>query len=139
MLIFVRYNLTNATVDTNNLSTILPFWEAMRSVLNENMSRLLELHNFENIKSVIDIWSNKTYCPILHVSRNRKLRQVYFTYITWQVKNLLHVTYTTKSNMNFEMDNEHQFWLSSSRVTQFILNVDENDWIIVNLQQIGKY
>ncbi|XP_012224152.2 thyrotropin-releasing hormone-degrading ectoenzyme-like isoform X2 [Linepithema humile] len=140
----IQYNQTNAT-DTNNLSTIALFFNTVKSVVDATNST----RNF-SIENIVDILLTKRHYPILYMTRNYNEtfhNPILISYINYphslftDVKPYeLYVTYTTKSDMNFEpSDTQTHFWLSSLTPHHYMSTFDKNDWIILNLQQAGYY
>ncbi|XP_067211206.1 aminopeptidase Ey-like isoform X2 [Linepithema humile] len=134
----IQYNQINAT-DTNNSSTIVSFWDVVESALGITNST----RNF-NIQNVVNIWLTKRHCPILYVTRNYSTNLVSISYINSNntlfsdIKQYeIYVVYTTKSLMNIET---HHFWLSTLTPYHYISHeIDNDDWIILNLEQVGDY
>nr|XP_012228978.1 PREDICTED: aminopeptidase N-like [Linepithema humile] len=107
------------------------------------------MHNTRNfaIKDVIDIWSTEVHCPVQNVTRNYFINSTLISYINYKHTLLvdikqyqIYVTYTKKSNINFETsDTKTCYWLSSFTPNIRISDIGNNDWIILNLQQAGYY
>lgn len=97
------------------------------------------------IKDAIDTWSTGIHCPLLYVTRNSTVEdtiRISYTNFNKMDEYRIHVTYTTNSSMNFELSNidyTYELWLSPIINEMYIYDTDYNDWIIVNLQQSGKY
>lgn len=113
------------------------------------MNRIIKSQNSElnmNIKSIINIWITKTYYPVLKVMRDYKNNIANIVYITSSdvidkiEENWIPVSYTVQSSLNFEKQRTNNFFLLNSlNRSHRIEGINQNDWIIINLQQIGKY
>jgi len=107
------------------------------------------LHAYSNnsslsiIKELISVWKAEKYYPILYVTRNYLSNMTLFLYHSHEENIKLlptFVTYTTKSTMDFEnIFVDKFFWLLPEKPKRLLEEFDENDWIIVNLRQTGKY
>jgi len=141
MLIF-RYIGTNV-INIYNLYAIVEAWITMESVPNVTNNE----SNF-NMKDIIDIWSTEKHCPLLYVSQAPDTyNETIISYanapdpsLTDSKQYQIYVTYTTKSIMNFDIEShtKNSIWLSSLTPRYHIHGIDNNDWIIINLQQAGK-
>nr|XP_012224180.1 PREDICTED: thyrotropin-releasing hormone-degrading ectoenzyme-like [Linepithema humile] len=134
---YIQYNQTNVT-NISNLSTIEPFWNVVApGILNS-------IRNF-TIQDVI--WLTEGHYSVLTVTRDYSSNSVLISYIISNSTLLsdikqyrMYVTYTTKSAMNFKVLNtKTDIWLSSLVSHHYIYKIDNNDWIILNLQQAGYY
>ncbi|XP_067209689.1 aminopeptidase Ey isoform X3 [Linepithema humile] len=124
---------TTAT-DTMNLSGE-SFWTVLESALNVS-------NNTSNIKDLIYNWSLEGYYPTLYVTQNNSMTLITysnyeFTLIFGMKQYPVYVTYTSKSLLYFE--SLHYYWLFPLQPYCYLHDIDSNDWIIVNLQQIGYY
>ncbi|XP_067209696.1 aminopeptidase Ey-like isoform X2 [Linepithema humile] len=122
------------TTDTMNLSGE-SFWTVLESALNVT-------NNTSNIKDLIYNWSLEGYYPTLYVTQNNSMTLITysnyeFTLIFGMKQYPVYVTYTSKSLLYFE--SLHYYWLFPLQPYCYLLDIDSNDWIIVNLQQIGYY
>jgi len=117
------------------------FWSALEIARKEAN---IKDKNFM-IKTVMDTWINQTSYPLVKVTRNydtgdTMISQTSYREIDTDEPNKAHktwwipVTYATQTNPDFS--NTTVYWLTGSNTLNFEL--DANDWIIVNLQQIGK-
>jgi len=96
-----------------------------------------------NIKDMIDSWIMQNYASVLEVKRN------YFSssdlptvsvelYNKFSEKQYyIPVTYTTESKLNFNVTWTN-IWLTPLH-SKLHLIIEKNEWIILNLQQVGKY
>jgi len=98
-----------------------------------------------NIKEVMDSWLNQNYYPILNVKQNEDRKIVEISAQT--DISYIPVTYNTQTNINFE-NTLPNFWLKGQLQRQmspflpkkiFTFSNIKTDWIILNLQQTGKY
>nr|XP_012221846.1 PREDICTED: thyrotropin-releasing hormone-degrading ectoenzyme isoform X4 [Linepithema humile] len=122
------------TTDTMNLSGE-SFWTVLESALNVT-------NNTSNIKDLIYNWSLEGYYPTLYVTQNNSMTLITysnyeFTLIFGMKQYPVYVTYTSKSLLYFE--SLHYYWLFPLQPYCYLHDIDSNDWIIVNLQQIGYY
>ncbi|XP_067205183.1 aminopeptidase N-like isoform X2 [Linepithema humile] len=126
------YN-SGTTNDYNNL------WSVMQRTINSRNSKYKL-----NIKNLIDIWTTKTYYPVLNVTRDYRNNAVEIVFvksidiIDKDTENWIPVTYTTNSSLHFTKAN-NLFWLNSYNQSYRIEGINRDDWIIVNIQQIGYY
>ncbi|XP_012231866.2 aminopeptidase N-like [Linepithema humile] len=128
----IQHNQTNAT-DTDNLSNIVSFSNTVESVLDA-MNRT---RNF-NIENVVNMWLREGYHPILYVTRNysTNLVSISYNYKDTIRRYKIYVKLTRKS-LNFVTQH---FWLSALSPHYYMLDEpDNNDFIVVNLQQVGYY
>ncbi|XP_067216456.1 aminopeptidase Q-like isoform X1 [Linepithema humile] len=136
------------------------FWTCIRTYVNSkqynqtndlrNMTQII-LHAYPDntnvliIKKFISLWMVENYYyPMLYVTRNYSTHKTVFEYRNFTDKDTKHlrtfVTYTSKSMLNFEkIFVNKSFWILPQRSIVITEKFDENDWIIVNLQQIGYY
>jgi len=119
-------------------STADDLWAVMQTTLNESNHT-----NRFNIKKIMDFWVTQNQYPILKVTRNyRDGRTVIWT----EMRNMskrhewwIPVTYTTETNLNFNITPFFQEWITSEQFFINLPSIKVNDWIIVNLQQLGEY
>ncbi|XP_067216450.1 aminopeptidase N-like isoform X2 [Linepithema humile] len=136
------------------------FWTGIRTYVNSkqynqtddlrNITQII-LHAYPDntnvfiIKEFISLWMVENYYyPMLYVTRNYSTNKTVFEYRYFTDKDTKHlqtfVTYTSKSKLNFEeIFVNKSFWILPQRSIVITEEFDENDWIIVNLQQIGYY
>lgn len=93
-------------------------------------------HNLR-IKDIINTWIVEQHYPQkLYVERSYLYNITIFSYIISHYdinpKFLTLVTYKTKSN-------NYGYFVFDQRVMHVNYEFDQNDWIIVNLHQTGKY
>ncbi|XP_012062834.1 PREDICTED: aminopeptidase N-like [Atta cephalotes] len=113
-------------------------WAVMQTALNESNHT-----NRFNIKKIMDFWVTQNQYPILKVTRNYRdgrtviwaeMRNMSKRYEWW-----IPVTYTTETNLNFNITPFFQEWITSEQFFIHLPSINVNDWIIVNLQQLGYY
>ncbi|XP_011630808.1 aminopeptidase N-like [Pogonomyrmex barbatus] len=115
-------------------------WNVMQIVLNKSS---VPHKNFK-IKEVMDTWMNQTHYPIVNVMRNYETGETIISQEHFHSKtnnNTSHkwwipVTLTTQTNPDFS--NISIYWLTPLNKS-IRLEIHPNDWVIVNLQQIGCY
>jgi len=93
-----------------------------------------------DIKNTIDSWIMQRYPSVLEVTRNYS---TYLVTVSIQFYNKLEkqyyipVTYATESNPNFTITWTNS-WLTPWRSKMEFFFLENNQWIIFNLQQAGK-
>ncbi|KAL6254670.1 hypothetical protein P5V15_013977 [Pogonomyrmex californicus] len=134
------------TYFNKQLATLDDFWLSMQTAYEA----MLILYKF-NIKDIMDAWIKQKHYPVIKVKREDLLHVI----ISIDNVNTLHgdnwwipVTITSSSNPNFIISTPWQdcdHWLrKTSEFSSLIYcdlskNITKDDWIIVNLQQIGYY
>ncbi|GAB1859753.1 Aminopeptidase N [Camponotus japonicus] len=129
----------NNQLDDPEATTSRNLWSAMRSVMIELNSK----YEF-NIKSMVDSLIMQKYPSVLEVTRNYSTNIVNVSVQFYnKLENMneeqyyIPVTYTTESTPNFTITWSN-IWLTPwSSTIEFSL--EENQWIIFNLQQAGYY
>lgn len=124
------------------MATSTAFWSNMEIALVTKLSYEL------NIRQTIDLWTDKTYYPVLNVKRDYQNDNVLISVENlstqkddkWQIP----VTITTQTKHNFTLPfRDHGQWLKTtlwySPTCKFFLPYKEHGWVIINLQQTGKY
>jgi len=108
----------------------------MRSVMIELNSK----YDF-NIKDTIDSWIMQRCTIVLKVTRNYATAlpavSVEFYNKLDEKQYYIPVTYTTESKLDFNVTWTN-FWLTPWR-SKIEIFFEKNEWIILNLQQAGKY
>jgi len=98
-----------------------------------------------NIKDIMEGWMRLWHCPVLTVTRNDARNGVLvsanplsFTFNQSGSPNFwLPITYTMETELNFTKTSfQDIIWLKNKSIEIY---VNDTDWIIVNLQQTGKY
>lgn len=110
-------------------------WTAMQTALNKSNQ-----YKF-NITRLMDTWTRQSHYPVLKMARNYRSGRT----LIWQdTRNMseenewwIPVTYATQTHPNFNVIWSYQEWLSSQKKFISLSSIDRNDWIIINLQQIG--
>ncbi|XP_018399167.1 PREDICTED: aminopeptidase N-like [Cyphomyrmex costatus] len=120
------------------IASVNNLWDVMQTALDKS-----DHENMFDIKEVMNFWITKNQYPVLKVIRNYNNGR---TIIWSEMRNTseqhewwIPVTYTTQTNLNFSITWPFfQEWITSEKF--FInLSLNMNDWIIVNLQQLGYY
>lgn len=96
-----------------------------------------------NIKERLDLWTKLKHYPILMVRQELNILRISIENtrsldLDRELSILITITQETAPDFTISMDKPYSFWQSSSSITFGFLH-DLNEWIIVNLQQIGKY
>ncbi|XP_012226640.2 thyrotropin-releasing hormone-degrading ectoenzyme-like isoform X2 [Linepithema humile] len=114
-------------------------WNMMQTIIPNNATAFI-------VKRLISIWIAEKYYPVLYVTRDYLTNTTIFEYLNFDFidEDTEHrstfVTYTTKSIMNFQdIYHNNSFWLSPQKPVKLVQEFDKDDWIIVNLRQIGYY
>jgi len=117
------------------------FWSALETARKEADIKDSDFA----IKTVMDTWINQTGYPLVKVTRNYETGETVISQTPYRKTdtdeaNKVHktwwipVTYTTQTKLDFS--NTSIYWLTDSNTLNFEL--DANDWVIVNLQQMGE-
>ncbi|XP_011876026.1 PREDICTED: aminopeptidase N-like isoform X3 [Vollenhovia emeryi] len=138
IITYLHYH-TFAPVTFDNL------WNVMQLVLSKSNV----LHRNFKIKEVMDSWVNYKQYPLVTVTRNYETGETIISQkrfhlqkneendVTEDHKWWIPVTFATQTNPDFS-NTFPNYWLSP--LDQNIsLHVHPNDWIVVNLQQVGYY
>jgi len=131
--IFSKYGL----VTTDNL------WSAMQDAFDATKSE-----SKVDIKKVMDTWITQKGFPLVIVTRDYVTgkiiisQQSYYAFDSSEIiyrssKWWIPVTWTTQSSSNFQ-ETTPTLWLGPE-TDPITITIDPDEWIIVNLQQTGKY
>jgi len=98
------------------------------------------------IKAITSAWITKKYYPVLNVTRDyrsftliMKYNQPSYNISGDNVRSIIPITFTTQLSTYYNNTN-NIYWLNVQTTTQFSMaRVDRNEWILFNIQQIGKY
>jgi len=116
------------SIDSTN-STINNFFNVLQKVLNDD----LFIETKINLKERFGFQITQEHYPVLQVTRNGNKIKIYLTErylpILW-----ICVTYSTQENPNIT----ETTWLTPHK-SILHLDINENYWIIVNVQQAGEY
>jgi len=102
-------------------------------------------HEDYRIKEVMDTWMNQNRYPVVNVEKNYETGEItisqkcFHARETDEIINIvwwIPITFATQSNPNFS-NTVPSLWLRPNQNISFEIN--SSDWIIVNLQQTGKY
>lgn len=136
-------------------------WTTWQTILEEEDSSN-ELKT--NLKSIISNWITVNFYPIINVTRNYKNMTVSTKHImspylrNTKTQIWTHLTFTTESSLNFNkfdsflLYTENRSWYYTIKNKFVEKEFDKNEfetnglfkskssnWVIVNIQQIGKY
>ncbi|XP_029674826.1 aminopeptidase N-like [Formica exsecta] len=111
-------------------------WTAMQTVMNA----LNPKYQFD-VKRMVDSWAMQRCFPVLEVMRNYS-RDVVIASIQFhdeldEKQYYIPLTYTTESNLNFNVT-WSDVWLTPS-YSKFEFSLKKDQWIIFNIQQTGYY
>jgi len=125
-----------------NSTTSDDLWKAMQLALIKS--------NFKykpSIKSILDSWLQPKYYPVLKAIRNYDNGSIEISIFNFDESDnsswWIPLSYTTQSSSNFDdMSLNKVMWLKCTprHFSSIKLPIKKkNDWIIINLQQSGKY
>lgn len=116
------------------------------TMLNISIHQNTYLH-LRNLSKVIQSWTTNSYYSVINVTRSKSTFVITYnqppkkTYninnITWTPIPVVPVTYTMQSSLNYS-NIDNFIWIYNTYGHITILNFD-NNWIIANIQQAGKY
>lgn len=119
-------------------------WNALQAALDESNV----LHDAYSLKPVMDTWFKQRHYPEVRVTRNYDTGETILTQKHFRPKyeneNIdsdkwwIPLTFATQTNLDFS-NTLPIHWLRPQDKNISIDNVDPNDWIIVNVQQMGEY
>lgn len=108
-------------------------------------------HDDYKLKDVMDTWITQRHYPVVRVIRNYDtgeviLKQEHFRPdIEYNKENAIDddkwwipITFTTQSNPDFS-NTTPTHWLRPQDENITINGIDPNDWVMVNLQQMGEH
>jgi len=105
-------------------------------------------HNAYRLKEVMDTWIKQSDFPVVYVTRNNDTNKIILTQEHFLAKNenetindnkwWIPFTFATQTNPDFS-NTLPTHWLKPQDRNITIDGIDPNDWIIVNLQQMGEY
>ncbi|XP_029162428.1 aminopeptidase N-like [Nylanderia fulva] len=114
-------------------------WDIMQTTIDK-----LAIENKIDIKKMMNVWTEQKYCPVLNVIRDYNGAYVNISIDKKQFLNqstfFIPITYTTEMNIDFNTKLptiEH--YLTESNPELKIPIKNEDQWVIVNKQQIGYY
>jgi len=117
------------SIDTTN-STIDNFFNVLQKDLNDDLFIKTKI----NLKERFSFQMTQERYPVLQVTRNGNEIKIYLT--EQYPQNLwICVTYTTQENPNIT----ETTWLTPNKSILYLDHINENHWIIVNVQQAGEY
>jgi len=103
-------------------------------------------HNAYRLKEVMDNWIKQPDFPVVHVTRKKDTNEVILTQEHILPKNKIKnvnkwwipLTFATQINPDFS-NTFPTYWLKPQDQYITIDGINPNDWIIVNIQQMGEY
>lgn len=134
---------------THQFSSATPddVWSALQAALDESDVP----HDGYRLKEVMDTWIEQRHYPVVRVTRNYDTGETTLVqeHFRPHVKSgqegkidkdkwWIPLTYATQTNPNFS-NTLPTHWLRPHDKNVIIDGIDPDDWIIVNLQQIGYY
>ncbi|XP_029160312.1 aminopeptidase N-like isoform X2 [Nylanderia fulva] len=141
-----EYSNTNIITDSDSKSTD-DLWNIMQTTMDKFSSNYLpyNLRTYNlTVKQVMDIWSSQIFCPVINVIRDysngiAKISKEFHNKLNQQ-SYFIPVTYTSETNVDFNvtLPNVNEC-LTQSNSELKILHLNENEWIIANIQQSGYY
>jgi len=89
-----------------------------------------------NLSKMMSKWTTASQYPVVNVIRDSRSGNIIISHKgnSWWIP----ITYTTQTDLNFN-DTEPYHWLTPHTEEINIPNIKQFDWIILNLQQTGKY
>lgn len=119
-------------------------WNALQAALDESDVP----HNAYKLKEVMDTWLKQRHYPVVRVTRNYNTGEITLTQEHFRPINKkqridsdkwwIPVTFATQTNPNFS-NTLPTHWLRPQDKNISIDGIDPNDWVIVNVQEMGKY
>ncbi|XP_025986454.1 glutamyl aminopeptidase [Solenopsis invicta] len=117
-------------------------WSALQTALDKSDVP----HNNYRLKDVMDTWLKQRHYPLVRVTRNYNTSEIIITQEHFNPKNRSNdsdkwwvpLTVATQTNPDFS-NTLPTHWLSPQDENISIDGIDPNDWIIVNIQQMGFY
>ncbi|XP_025270285.1 puromycin-sensitive aminopeptidase-like protein, partial [Camponotus floridanus] len=127
-----------------NSTTSDSLWNAFQVMLDKSGVP----HNTYRLKEVMDTWIKQSDFPVVYMTRNNDTNEIILTQEHFLPKNKkknvsnnkwwIPLTFATQTNPDFS-NTLPTHWLKPQDQNITINGIDPNDWIIVNLQQIGYY
>lgn len=127
-----------------NSTTSDDLWNALQIALDESEVP----HNEYRLKEVMDTWLKQRHFPVVRVTRNYDTGETILTQEHFRPESedehvdsdkwWIPLSYVTQTNPDFS-STLPTHWLRPQDKNISIDGVDPNDWIIVNVQQMGYY
>ena len=134
----IFYRFTDFSETPNDL------WNLMQHEIDVlNLASNLERYDL-NVKQMMDIWTIQEHCPVLNVTRDYSSGRVIiskeFHDKLDQIPYFIPVTYTKETDLDFDitLPNINSCLMQSNPELEIQFN-NKDEWIIVNIQQAGKY
>lgn len=143
VLVFIVNNIQFYKSSKLNTATSGDFWSNMEIALKKKSP-----HYGYNLQELINLWTDKTDYPVLQVIRNYYNASNVLIWVNnantqHNQRRQIPLTITTQTEHNFTLPfRDHGKWLITTwypKNYEFFLPYEEDGWIIVNLQQTGKY
>lgn len=120
------------------------FWDTMTNVLDYRTSQMYDVSI--SIKDVMTSWVKQSTYPVLTVSRDYNNGQIVISQEPFKcemntsctVAKWIPVTIATQSFFDYS-DTFPKYWLSPGTQNVIIDGYNKDDWILVNMQQVGEY
>lgn len=119
-------------------------WNALQAALDESDIP----HDVYKLKEVMDTWLKQRHYPVVRVTRNYDTGETILTQEHFRSKSKnehidsdkwwIPLTLATQTNPDFS-NTLPIHWLRPQDKNISIDGIDINDWVIVNVQQMGKY
>ncbi|XP_071569032.1 aminopeptidase N-like [Temnothorax nylanderi] len=120
-------------------------WNALQEVLDESDVP----HSAYKLKDVMDTWLKQRHYPVVYVTRNNVTGETILTQEHFRPKSenehidsdkwWIPVTFATPQTNSDFSSTLPTHWLRSQDKNISIDGIDPNDWVIVNVQQMGYY
>lgn len=107
--------------------------------------------NTTSVKEIMDTWTLQTGFPVVSVTRNYgnksvTLKQERFRYSDEQDKEtdnvplwIIPITYTVENELQFQQTKPKYWFNRTSTMLIDMVNITQTNWMIVNVQQTGKF
>ncbi|XP_011860077.1 PREDICTED: aminopeptidase N-like, partial [Vollenhovia emeryi] len=117
-------------------------WNALQAALDESNVP----HNAYKLKEVMDTWLKQRHYPLVRVTRNYDTGETILTQEHFRPKNenidrdkwWIPLSFATQTNPDFS-NTLPTHWLRPQDKNISIDGIDPDDWVIVNVQQMGYY
>ncbi|KAL6262284.1 hypothetical protein P5V15_007378 [Pogonomyrmex californicus] len=118
-------------------------WNALQAVLDESDVP----HDDYRLKDVMNTWLKQRHYPVIHVTRNNDTDEIILRQEHYPQNKSEHIdsdkwwiplSFVTQTNPDFSNTLPTR-WLRPQDENISIDGIDPNDWIIINVQQMGYY
>lgn len=140
---FFKFSASDSTAVSNNL------WAAMQDALRENLESKFRYEQNINLTSLMIGWMKQKHYPVVMIIRDYEKSWITMRLESYNPSDMQDVwmipmTFTAQTRPSFErtsLNNVH--WLKCTSIgwptAGFHLIIEEDGWIIANLQQAGEY